>query len=606
MAKKSLLNKDLADLNKDGKLSSYEKRRGMAIEESMQEREPYKLGKFVNKALKELQQEHKKFVKEAFPMEKNVPVPDYLNFKGEMIEPNEADLLYKFLRDKVRNVDTTVSPMSSRNKLALNEQLALEELKIIAQSKNPEKSKLFGIFLDDRTKSIDDFIQKHLDDLMELDLDEAENLMLLQELEPVSRAINYQGGLLASDNYRMGFAEGQNDAEMQNYRVILAGLRQLPENELPQVLALAQEGKALPEQYMVEEKAGVVMNPIDAQKNHPDLFMKALNFLQEPREQQNEGGEMRALYQEGGEFTESESKALRNINFVLHNDTERKNLLNYILENNKFPEKRYNFRKNEDTQMFGLPDEVFKKNPEAYIKALSYELYPVEETNLPRDRSLEDIRKLVQEDKREYQILDLDKPIRMPNEIEQIEQLKREQKGKGGEMEMLPDEEMEQNFIDFVVDEALSDEEKSMLEEQLEANPELSVLFDKVIERASEFTGAGPVDGPGTGTSDDIPARLSDGEFVFTAKAVEQIGADNLMQMMKDAEAAYDAGGEREAMQEGGEAQLEKDDKKVEVEYSVKRPMTAEQSLLGQMQPESETDVEIKKSMMSPFGHVRS
>jgi len=174
------------------------------------------------------------------------------------------------------------------------------------------------------------------------------------------------------------------------------------------------------------------------------------------------------------------------------------------------------------------------------------------------------------------------------------------------ENEMLPDEEMEQNFIDFIVDEALSEEEESMLMEQLEANPELSMVFDKVIEKASEFTGAGPVDGPGTGTSDDIPARLSDGEFVFTAKAVEQIGADNLMQMMKDAEAAYDAGGEREAMQEGGEAQLEEDDKKVEVEYSVKRPMTAEQSLLGQMQPESETDVEIKKSMMSPFGHVRS
>jgi len=202
--------------------------------------------------------------------------------------------------------------------------------------------------------------------------------------------------------------------------------------------------------------------------------------------------------------------------------------------------------------------------------------------------------------------------------------LEREQKADGGEMdemeglpfapeyemeeekEMLPDEEMEQNFIDFIVDEALSEEEESMLMEQLEANPELSMVFDKVIEKASEFTGAGPVDGPGTGTSDDIPARLSDGEFVFTAKAVEQIGADNLMQMMKDAEAAYDAGGEREAMQEGGEAQLEEDDKKVEVEYSVKRPMTAEQSLLGQMQPESETDVEIKKSMMSPFGHVRS
>lgn len=34
----------------------------------------------------------------------------------------------------------------------------------------------------------------------------------------------------------------------------------------------------------------------------------------------------------------------------------------------------------------------------------------------------------------------------------------------------------------------------------------------------------GPISGPGTGTSDDIPAMLSDGEFVFTAKAVRNAG----------------------------------------------------------------------------------
>jgi hypothetical protein len=34
----------------------------------------------------------------------------------------------------------------------------------------------------------------------------------------------------------------------------------------------------------------------------------------------------------------------------------------------------------------------------------------------------------------------------------------------------------------------------------------------------------GAIDGPGTGTSDDIPAMLSDGEFVFTAKAVRGAG----------------------------------------------------------------------------------
>jgi hypothetical protein len=34
----------------------------------------------------------------------------------------------------------------------------------------------------------------------------------------------------------------------------------------------------------------------------------------------------------------------------------------------------------------------------------------------------------------------------------------------------------------------------------------------------------GPISGPGTETSDDIPAMLSDGEFVVNAKAVRGIG----------------------------------------------------------------------------------
>jgi hypothetical protein len=43
--------------------------------------------------------------------------------------------------------------------------------------------------------------------------------------------------------------------------------------------------------------------------------------------------------------------------------------------------------------------------------------------------------------------------------------------------------------------------------------------------RPTEFPRkTGPIDGPGTGTSDSIPAMLSDGEFVFTAKAVRNAG----------------------------------------------------------------------------------
>jgi len=123
------------------------------------------------------------------------------------------------------------------------------------------------------------------------------------------------------------------------------------------------------------------------------------------------------------------------------------------------------------------------------------------------------------------------------------------------EGEMLPDDEMEDNYLDFIIDEALSEEEEDMLMSKLEQDEELSMLFDKVIEVASEFAGSGPVEGPGTGVSDSIPARLSDGEFVFTAKAVEEIGADNLMAMMKEAEMKAD---ERQGMANGGPLEEER------------------------------------------------
>ena len=54
----------------------------------------------------------------------------------------------------------------------------------------------------------------------------------------------------------------------------------------------------------------------------------------------------------------------------------------------------------------------------------------------------------------------------------------------------------------------------------------------------------GPIEGPGTETSDDIPAMLSDGEFVFTAKAVRgagrgsrEDGMKNMYNMMRQFEA---------------------------------------------------------------------
>ena len=87
---------------------------------------------------------------------------------------------------------------------------------------------------------------------------------------------------------------------------------------------------------------------------------------------------------------------------------------------------------------------------------------------------------------------------------------------------------------------ALSEEEEIVIDQAIEMFPELEAIIPKIV--ATEFTEDGEVEGPGTGTSDSIPALLSDGEFVFTAKAVKNIGIDKLRKMMTQAEEAYDAG----------------------------------------------------------------
>ena len=110
------------------------------------------------------------------------------------------------------------------------------------------------------------------------------------------------------------------------------------------------------------------------------------------------------------------------------------------------------------------------------------------------------------------------------------------------EASQLPDAEVEDNYVDFVMNEALEQEEQSYLMNALENDPQLSMIFDKVVDSAAEFSGSGPVDGPGDGVSDSIPARLSAGEFVVTKKATDQIGAGPLQTMMDEAERAYDGG----------------------------------------------------------------
>ena len=145
---------------------------------------------------------------------------------------------------------------------------------------------------------------------------------------------------------------------------------------------------------------------------------------------------------------------------------------------------------------------------------------------------------------------------------------------------MKSDEVMEDDYIDFIVSQSLTPDEEKMLNQELEQNDELSIMFDKVMETASEFAGSGPVNGPGSAVSDSIPARLSDGEFVFTAKAANQIGVERLQSMMEDAEMQADAAG-RQNMQVGGEAEEE------------------EKDMYGRLIMESDKDEEIKKAMLS-------
>ena len=174
------------------------------------------------------------------------------------------------------------------------------------------------------------------------------------------------------------------------------------------------------------------------------------------------------------------------------------------------------------------------------------------------------------------------------------------------EEQLAPDGEMEKEFLDFILDEALSPEEEEMLMSRLEQDEELAMIFDKVIDVAQEFAGSGPVEGPGSGVSDSIPARLSDGEFVFTAAAVEEIGADNLMAMMKEAE---DAVAERQGLAEGGLPEEETVTMKVQEqkEPNVQIAKAAVNSTRGLLD-EDEVSKGIKSKMMLDPNqrHVRS
>ena len=158
---------------------------------------------------------------------------------------------------------------------------------------------------------------------------------------------------------------------------------------------------------------------------------------------------------------------------------------------------------------------------------------------------------------------------------------------------MESDDKMEDNYTKFIMEEALTEEEEDMLVSKLEQDEQLAVLFDKVIDVAQEFAGSGPVEGPGSGVSDSIPARLSDGEFVFTAKAVKEIGEDKLMSMMKEAEAAADG---RQEMMHGGTPHMDSGEK--QILSDIAKPQVVNQGT--NVFEEDEMDKTIKGNMVNP------
>jgi len=152
-----------------------------------------------------------------------------------------------------------------------------------------------------------------------------------------------------------------------------------------------------------------------------------------------------------------------------------------------------------------------------------------------------------------------------------LEDFRKEQRGyaEGGEIMNYDDTgsmlapEVPLNFeedipMDYPMEEeselGLSAEDTEILGQAMSDYPELEGILNKVSTTLMpEFTGDGAVDGPGTETSDSINAKLSDGEFVFTAKAVQHLGVDKLRKMMSKAEEDSDDSSAKQEYQQMGD-----------------------------------------------------
>jgi hypothetical protein len=233
--------------------------------------------------------------------------------------------------------------------------------------------------------------------------------------------------------------------------------------------------------------------------------------------QYNEGGSMLNRYDDGGPVKSHDDKKLKAF------EKERDAILNKLYgsdnKENNITEKERKELKEEYTQL----SKDFSKD--------FFDHQRIVDNNTKRKNKAEGGSMLVPPEMG----LEDDVPVDTYDNIPEDEK-------EAAEASQLPDDEMEEDYTDYVLEQSLDVEEQEYLMGVLENDERLSGIFDKVMDVAGEFSGEGEVEGLGTGVSDSIPARLSDGEFVFTKKATDQLGADQLQTMMDDAEKAYDGG----------------------------------------------------------------
>ena len=96
---------------------------------------------------------------------------------------------------------------------------------------------------------------------------------------------------------------------------------------------------------------------------------------------------------------------------------------------------------------------------------------------------------------------------------------------------MRTDKAIEDDSIDFFLDENLTPDDQEYLLDVIEQDEKLSSIVDSLVLRALEVTEEGLIKGSGGPEDDEVLARLSDGEFVFSAEAVEVIGLEKLEAM---------------------------------------------------------------------------